>query len=164
MTTEATTTLQDLLTQLAHAKAVLREARHDDDMTHRDDAAKAEVQERLIYARLALRDVEMAIGEAMAPGGKAVVILTLGRETCLVSITTMANIGQPERAYSDDFCGAYQKCEGCKVWKQTIQFWAKDGRWVPSMVETILNRHGYRLIGWADNMPAAARSKHNSAI
>ena len=114
-------------------------------------------------ARLREGNLRQQIGHLMAPGGRALVTLTIGRETRTIGIKSMAGINQPERAYSDDYCGAFQKGPGCKVWEQRIHFWAKDGRWEASRYETILNRFGYQLIGWADKMPEAAISQHNSA-
>ncbi len=104
------------------------------------------------------------LSHLMAPGGRAQVTLTIGRETRTIGIRTMADIDQPERATSDDFCGAYQKGPGCKVWEERISFWAKDGRWEAARQTTLLNRAGYQLIGWAGTMPKAAISQHNSAI
>lgn len=62
--------------------------------------------------------------------------------------------------------GAYQKREGAKVWAERVTFWLHgDGSYRPGTVTTILNRAGYRLIGWADKFSpeSSVASKHNSA-
>lgn len=109
-----------------------------------------------------VQDFEHQIGHLMAPDGKATATLTIGRETRTIAISSWAS--QPTVAYSDDFCGAFQKGPGCKVWRERIRFYAKDGCWVANMGMTILNRAGYQLIGWADAYTDGARSQHNSSV
>ena len=58
--------------------------------------------------------------------------------------------------------GAFQKRQGQKVWADHIDFWRQaDGSWKHNTSKTILNRCGYRLIGWADQYRVLSR--HNSA-
>jgi hypothetical protein len=160
---DADTLLPALLAHLKVAEAKDTETRKAlDGLTKGSEAAELAL-DAAADARLLVGDIKQQIGHLMAPGGKAQVALTIGKETRTISIKTMAGINQPERAYSDDYCGAYQKGPGCKVWEQRIHFWAKNGRWEASPYETILNRPGYQLIGWTDKMPKAAISQHNSA-
>lgn len=68
-----------------------------------------------------------------------------------------------KRADSDHLVGLYQKRPGQKVWPQVLTFWAQpDGSWKLGTATTILNRSGYRLIGWADQATGNV-SNHNSA-
>jgi hypothetical protein len=160
---DADALLPALLAHLKVAEAKDTETRKAlDGLTKGSEAAELAL-DAAADARLLVGDIKQQIGHLMAPGGKAQVALTIGKETRTISIKTMAGINQPERAYSDDYCGAYQKGPGCKVWEQRIHFWAKNGRWEASPYETILNRPGYQLIGWTDKMPKAAISQHNSA-
>jgi hypothetical protein len=57
--------------------------------------------------------------------------------------------------------GLYQKRPGQKTWADWLTLWLQpDGTWMLATTTTILNRAGYRLIGWADK----ATSQHNSAL
>ncbi|MFA7329799.1 MAG: hypothetical protein WC326_01880 [Candidatus Delongbacteria bacterium] len=122
----------------------------------------ADLRRAQMRALALVQDIKHMIGHLMAPTGKAQVTLTIGRETRTIAITSWAT--QPDVAYSDNFCGAFQKGPGCKVWRERIRFYAKDGRWVANTHMTILNRFGYQLNSWADKAPAEARSQHNSSI
>jgi hypothetical protein len=58
--------------------------------------------------------------------------------------------------------GLYQKRPGQKTWADWLTLWLQpDGTWKLATTSTILNRAGYRLVGWADK---AATSQHNSAL
>lgn len=57
--------------------------------------------------------------------------------------------------------GLFQKRPGQKTWADWLTLWLQpDGSWKLATTSTILNRAGYRLIGWADK----ATSQHNSAL
>lgn len=61
-------------------------------------------------------------------------------------------------AESSEYAGAYQKAGG-KVWKERLFWNCEKDVLVKSTV--ILNRNGYRLIGWDDDF--GNKSEHNSA-
>ena len=62
---------------------------------------------------------------------------------------------------SVDPVGLYQKRSGDKTWRKPIDMYlGKDGKYTLSTSATILNRPGYRLIGWADDK---GNSKHISS-
>jgi hypothetical protein len=57
--------------------------------------------------------------------------------------------------------GLYRKREGAKTWHAIVTFWRQaDGSYRASFETTILNRSGYRLIGFAEDREAT--SQHNS--
>jgi hypothetical protein len=59
--------------------------------------------------------------------------------------------------------GLFQKRPGQKLWPHSISLWPQpDGSFHLSQAESILNRSGYRLIGWADQATGNL-SEHNSA-
>ena len=160
--TSTSTFLTALLGELRTAEAAERDAftrYHAAPHTTRNDLWRA-----ALAAREQTAGIRHQIGHLMAPTGKATATLTLGRETRTIAITSWASSNQPTVAYSDDFCGAFQKGPGCKVWRERIRFYAKDGRWVANTHMTILNRASYQLIGWADAFDDSARSQHNSSI
>ena len=161
---DADTLLQALLTHLKIAKAQAAQTRNALTGLTKGSEAAEKALDAATDARMLVGDIEHQIGHLMAPGCKAQVTLTIGRETRTIAITSWATSNQPGVALSDDFCGAFQKGPGCKVWRERIRFYAKDGRWVANTHMTILNRFGYQLIAWADKAPAEARSQHNSSI
>lgn len=70
-----------------------------------------------------------------------------------------------DRVSSVDAVGAYQKRPGQRIWRDDLLFWLQaDGSWKLATTTTILNRSGYRLIGWADKeiKDCQNESQHNS--
>lgn len=58
--------------------------------------------------------------------------------------------------------GAYQKRPGQKIWHDRLRMWKQaDGSWKLQKDATILNRNGYRLIGWAGTLGNV--SQHNAS-
>ena len=92
--------------------------------------------------------------------GNRIFQLTIGGQTRDVEVRDVR--GNGERYDSLLPIGAYQK-NGGKVWPGKVIFWRQqDGSYRHSLVETFLNRSGYRLIAWADQIGSSA-SNHNSA-
>jgi hypothetical protein len=59
--------------------------------------------------------------------------------------------------------GAWQKRSG-KQWASIVRFWQQpDGSYKPDTWTVRLNRQGYRLVGWADQIAQQQESQHNSA-
>lgn len=91
--------------------------------------------------------------------------ITINGETRELECTVITHDGKPYQAYTDDRDVAiYRKGSG-KVWERCVTLWpTKDGEWRVDHNACIMNRNGYRLIGWNQNrVPESAKSKHNSA-
>ena len=84
--------------------------------------------------------------------------ITIGGETREVEFCAAGET----RLRSVTPAGLYQKRPGQKTWADWLTLWLQpDGSWKLATTATILNRAGYRLIGWADK---SATSQHNSAM
>ncbi len=79
------------------------------------------------------------------------------------TVVTYENGREQCDSMKTDTRGAFSK--GGKVWFTRLDFINNNGRtdWTVRTNEVFLNRNGYRLIDWADNVKGKHDSKHNSA-
>lgn len=87
--------------------------------------------------------------------------VTIKGETRVVEFRDIWDTG--ERLDSIERVGAFAK--GGKKWAHRITLWRRpDGSYRLSTSTTILNRSGYALVGWADEVISDRNvSRHNSA-
>lgn len=92
--------------------------------------------------------------------------ITINDETRDIEVRDVYGPGDGKRLDSLYVVGLYQKRPGTKLWRESITLWRQpDGSYRLAQSTTILNRAGYRLIGWADQpVSEKAKSRHNSAI
>lgn len=91
--------------------------------------------------------------------------VTIRRETRTVTFTVRRyHESGREMCIDSDARGAFCKGGG-KVWFRRLDFITNNGRtdWTVRTNEVFLNRNGYRLIDWADNVEGQNDSEHNSA-
>ena len=87
---------------------------------------------------------------------------TIKGETRLVECRCI--FADQQRYDSIHFEGLYQKRPGQKVWPDKLYFFLqKDGSYRLCTTATILNRSGYRLVGWNGDYKGDNYSQHNSA-
>lgn len=87
---------------------------------------------------------------------------TIGKDSREIEVHDCWNDGR--RLDSDRAVGLFQKKPGGKVWPQTLTFWREaDGSYRLATTTTILNRDGYRLIGFSADARPSMLSAHNSA-
>lgn len=87
--------------------------------------------------------------------------ITINGETREVQFRVYAT-NEGKMIWSVGSLGLFQKRAGQKCWPQTLFCWKQaDGSYKLSTQTTILNRTGYRLIGWANE--GQNFSNHNSA-
>lgn len=88
--------------------------------------------------------------------------LTIGTESREVAVRDIW--GDGERLDTVERVGAFKKPGANKVWAHGVTFWRQaDGTYKAARSTTILNRTGYTLIGFADEINDRAASKHNSS-
>lgn len=105
---------------------------------------------------------EKAILSSDGPYKKMEMILTINGDARAVEV--MDDFKDGSRLSTVYPVGLYQKRQGSKTWAETVFFWKqKDGRYETGQTTTILNRAGYRLIGWSESS-IANRSRHSSAV
>ena len=83
--------------------------------------------------------------------------VTINGETREVEFMVHGNFAE-----SIDMDAHYSK-HGGKVWTQGITLKNLNDEWVLDTNRCILNRNGYRLRGWANEINEAHKSRHNSA-
>lgn len=88
--------------------------------------------------------------------------LTIADETRLVDVYDVHGDG---RIYATcNMVGAFRKRTGGKVWFGDIWFFKQaDGSYKAMRTATFLNRSGYPLVAWADQIVMGTTSQHNSA-
>ena len=88
--------------------------------------------------------------------------LTISDETRMVDVYDVDGDGRRYRTC--DNVGAFRKRTGGKVWFGRVWFFRQaDGSYKAMRTETFLNRSGYPLVAWADQIAGNTTSQHNSA-